>query len=451
MSGTQALVRLPLLQRARRRRRGPAIPRASSPATAARRSACTTWNCGAKLERLKASHIVFRPGVNEDLAATAVWGTQQARLLPGAKYDGVFAIWYGKGPGRRPQRRRVQARQPPGRVEARRRAGRDGRRPSRQVLHRLAPERAGARREPHPGAVSRPPCRNCSSTACSAGRCRASPACGSASSAPTRRSKAPSTVDIDPARFQLRAAGGSRCRRPGSTPTRDRWCCAKRTRCWSRAIRIPAAHAFARANGIDRVVIDGDRRRLGIVATGKGYVDVQQALRALGIDDARAAALGLRALQDRHDLAGRAARACASSRAGTRNCCSSKRRRRSSRTRPRSILYQPARGAAAAADRQVRRERRPAAAARRAAAVRRALRSSSRDRLGTLGLLDDARCANASRCCSRAQARVPRATRPARRCARRISARAARTTPRRRSPKAASRSPASAATRWRAA
>ena len=48
---------------------------------------------------LKQNHIVFRAGVNEELAATAIWGTQQVGVYPGPKYDGVFAIWYGKGPG----------------------------------------------------------------------------------------------------------------------------------------------------------------------------------------------------------------------------------------------------------------------------------------------------------------------------------------------------------------
>jgi indolepyruvate ferredoxin oxidoreductase len=51
-------------------------------------------------KHLAASHIVFQPGVNEELAATAVWGTQQLDLYPQEKkYDGVFGIWYGKGPG----------------------------------------------------------------------------------------------------------------------------------------------------------------------------------------------------------------------------------------------------------------------------------------------------------------------------------------------------------------
>ena len=48
---------------------------------------------------LKAHNVLFQPGLNEDLAATALWGTQTAGLRGEGKYDGVFGIWYGKGPG----------------------------------------------------------------------------------------------------------------------------------------------------------------------------------------------------------------------------------------------------------------------------------------------------------------------------------------------------------------
>src|SRR6185312_10310784 len=50
-------------------------------------------------KHLEAHHVKFQPGINEELAATAVWGSQQVGLIGGSDYDGVFAMWYGKGPG----------------------------------------------------------------------------------------------------------------------------------------------------------------------------------------------------------------------------------------------------------------------------------------------------------------------------------------------------------------
>src|SRR5712664_1191963 len=48
---------------------------------------------------IEKNHIKFQAAINEEMAATAIWGSQQVGLFPGAKYDGVFAMWYGKGPG----------------------------------------------------------------------------------------------------------------------------------------------------------------------------------------------------------------------------------------------------------------------------------------------------------------------------------------------------------------
>ncbi len=99
MSGVQALVRLPMLQRQRDALAG---LNTAGFVSGYRGSPLGGYDQAlwAAKKHLQANHIVFQPGVNEELAATAVWGTQQLDLYPESKkHDGVFGIWYGKGPG----------------------------------------------------------------------------------------------------------------------------------------------------------------------------------------------------------------------------------------------------------------------------------------------------------------------------------------------------------------
>jgi indolepyruvate ferredoxin oxidoreductase len=98
LTGVQALVRLPLVRRRRDRAAGLNTAgfisgyRGSPLGTFDRE----LWAAKRHLER---DDVVFQPGLNEDLAATSVWGSQQLGLSSGAKRDGVFAIWYAKSPG----------------------------------------------------------------------------------------------------------------------------------------------------------------------------------------------------------------------------------------------------------------------------------------------------------------------------------------------------------------
>ncbi|MBM9594409.1 indolepyruvate ferredoxin oxidoreductase family protein [Roseitranquillus sediminis] len=98
LNGTQALVRLMLMQRAR------------DEAAGLNTAGYVTGYRGSPLggvdlqmqragKELEAAQIVFQAGLNEDLAATALWGSQQAELRGEGRYDGVFGLWYGKGPG----------------------------------------------------------------------------------------------------------------------------------------------------------------------------------------------------------------------------------------------------------------------------------------------------------------------------------------------------------------
>src|ERR1700682_4164982 len=98
LSGTQALVRLPMLQRERDRAAGLNTAGFISGYRGSPLGGYDTALWQAE-KFLKKHDIRFEPGLNEDLAATAVWGSQQVGLFPGSTVDGVFGIWYGKGPG----------------------------------------------------------------------------------------------------------------------------------------------------------------------------------------------------------------------------------------------------------------------------------------------------------------------------------------------------------------
>jgi hypothetical protein len=98
LNGTQALLRLLLVQR----RRDLAAGLNTAGFVSGYRGSPlggldqALWQSKALLD---AAPVHFQPGVNEDLAATAVWGTQQAASLPATRVDGIYALWYGKGPG----------------------------------------------------------------------------------------------------------------------------------------------------------------------------------------------------------------------------------------------------------------------------------------------------------------------------------------------------------------
>jgi len=292
LSGTQVLVRLPLLQRA--------VDTAAGLNTAGfvtgyRGSPLGGYDMElwAESQRLQDAHVVFRPGVNEDLAATAVWGTQQAPLLPGTRYDGVFAIWYGKGPGVDrsgdvfKHGNRQGASQHGGVLVC---AGDDHPGKSSTVSHQ-SEQALAASHIPvlYPSSVQELLEYGMFGWALSrfsglwvALKCTNETVEGTA------------TVDVDPARYRDYAKPDV-ARPPTGLNTNPRPMVVREAdEMLVTRFRLPAAQAFARINRIDRVAIDAPGRRLGIVATGKGYVDVVQALEALGIDHARAATLGLR-------------------------------------------------------------------------------------------------------------------------------------------------------------
>ena len=98
LNGTQALVRLMLMQKARDKAAG---LNTAGFVTGYRGSplGAVDMQMNRAAKQLVAADVKFQEGLNEDLATTALWGAQQAELRGEGKFDGVFGLWYGKGPG----------------------------------------------------------------------------------------------------------------------------------------------------------------------------------------------------------------------------------------------------------------------------------------------------------------------------------------------------------------
>src|SRR4051795_5237040 len=290
LTGTQALVRLPMLQRQR-------------DAAAGLNTGCfiagyrgsplggfdqALWGARRFVER---NHIKFQPAINEELAATSVWGSQQIGLFPGAKYDGVVAVWYGKGPGVDRSGDALKhgnsaGTAPYGGVLAL--AGDDHTCKSSTLAHQsefafidasiplLNP--AGIEDILDLGlygwAMSR------------------YSGCWIAFKTVAETMDSSASVSIDPGHIAIvlpddfeMPPGGLNIRWPAQ-PLDQEYRLHR--------YKIAAALAFARANRLDRTVIDSPQPRFGIVTTGKSYVDVRQALDDLGIGEAEARTMGLR-------------------------------------------------------------------------------------------------------------------------------------------------------------
>ncbi|HEY4162193.1 MAG TPA: indolepyruvate ferredoxin oxidoreductase family protein, partial [Dongiaceae bacterium] len=295
MTGTQALVRLPMMQR---RRDEAAGLNTAGYITGYRGSPLGGLDTAMDPARrfLEAHHIKFQPGLNEDIAATAVWGTQQNDLFGDAIYDGVFAIWYGKGPGvdRSGDALRhgnLAGTSKFGGVLAL--AGDDHVCKSSTTAHQseyalmdvnipiLNPSGVQEILDfgLHGWAMSR------------------YSGCWIALKVTAETTDVAASVDLDPARVQVRLPGdfqmpesGLSIRLPAS-PLAGPQALEQELRLHKD--KLAAAVAYARANGLDRVVSDGPGRHLGIVTCGKSYLDVQQALEELGIDEAEMRRLGI--------------------------------------------------------------------------------------------------------------------------------------------------------------
>ncbi|MBE2259147.1 MAG: indolepyruvate ferredoxin oxidoreductase family protein [Rhodobacteraceae bacterium] len=290
LNGTQALVRLPMLQRARDERAG-----LNTAGFISGYRGSPLGNVDLEFWRakkfLEPRHIHFQAGLNEDLAATAVWGSQQVTLDRNATFDGVFAMWYGKGPGVDRsgdvfRHANAAGTAKYGGVLAI--AGDDHAAKSSTLPHQtehvfkalmmpvLAPADIQEYLELgiHGFALSR------------------YSGCWVAFKALADTVETSASVNIDPFAVETIIPGdfplpadGLNLRWPDPPLVQEKRLLHH---------KLYAALAYCRANHLNKVVIDSPNPRLGIVTSGKSYLDVRQALDDLGIDDDVAAKIGLR-------------------------------------------------------------------------------------------------------------------------------------------------------------
>ena len=290
VTGTQAVVRLMLMQRARDLRLG---KRTAGYVTGYRGSPLGSldqqfWRAA---DVLKPADIVFQAGVNEDLAATALWGAQQAEMRGEGRFDGVFGLFYGKGPGvdrsgDALKHANLAGTSPWGGVLAL--MGDDHTCESSTTAHQsefafvdamipiLNP--AGVQEILDFGLLGYAMSRYA----------------GTWVGLKCVKDTVESTATVDGAidRVATVIPGGFRMPPgglnigPRDTPL------AQEERLHE--FKIPAVIAFLKANGPDQLVLGGAKPRIGIATAGKSYLDVLQALDDLDIDEPRAADLGLR-------------------------------------------------------------------------------------------------------------------------------------------------------------
>jgi indolepyruvate ferredoxin oxidoreductase len=290
LSGVQALVRLPLMQRARDRKNG---LNTGGFISGYRGSPLGNYDSALWRARshLVAENIRFEPGLNEDLAATAVWGSQQVGLFPGAEVQGVFGIWYGKGPG---VDRSVDALKHANAAGTSRfggvlaLAGDDHGCQSSTLAHQSEQVfQAAMMPILNPSTVQEYLDFGLFGFALS----RFS-GCWIGFKAISEAAESSASIDVDPDRLQFvtpadfeAPVGGLHIRWPD--PPLD-------AEARLHGPKMAAVAAFARANPVDRLVLDSPQARFGILTTGKAYLDVRQALAELGLNEERCRDLGLR-------------------------------------------------------------------------------------------------------------------------------------------------------------